>query len=570
MILIPKPLRMWHLNNFRKLSKWVTENKLPLLLALLFLLLTSPAVFAFISSKAYLNILGRMLFTTSVFLIPFYFFRNHLKSYVLFLSIFILLAPVAIFPIIEFNMIFMDDIMVLVYNTNKTEAWELLSPYLITIITCFIGIIFTLVIIYRVLPKHVHPKKALLTSLIALAIFLMVPAINLGATHYFKNIKRTLYGHYPFYLAYFGHKFYKDMKKINNYKGIAKTFNFHAYKKDTLKQRQIYILVIGETGRYDHWGINGYHRNTSPLLSHRKSLISFKNDITAGSYTVLSVPIIITRAKPLDFDPDWKEKSIISVFREAGFDTYWISDQFYGDDLGLTSMHLQEADHLVVLHGTIKNDYESHWDMELVDSLQKFVSNGPSKMFIVLHTMGSHFEYTKRYPPQYNVFRPSGENKNLSPSDPRNKTMLTNGYDNTILYTDAVLDSVISILNKKDMVGTMLYVADHGENLMDDNRQLFLHPPVPVSKYVAHVPLFIFTTPDYTKTYSQKVINLKDHINSKISSDDVFSTLCGMANINFPGWDSTQCISSPHFEERPRYIRTGIGDEDIVKYSEVH
>lgn len=145
--------------------------------------------------------------------------------------------------------------------------------------------------------------------------------------------------------------------------------------------------------------------------------------------------------------------------------------------------------------------------------------------------------------------------------------MLINGYDNTILYTDAVLDSFISVLNQKNVVGSLLYITDHGENLMDDSRHLFLHQPGPVTKYVAHVPLFIFTTEDYNKIYAQKVAYLKDHINSKISSADVFPSLCGMADITFPGWDSTRCISSPYFKESPRYILGGMNE--IVKYSDV-
>lgn len=557
-------------HRFQKSRRWIFIYRVPLLLALLFLLLTSPIIFYLIQLRLYEDIVWRVLFTISVFLIPFYFFRNHLKLYVLLPAIFILFTPIALFLIFEFKIIFKDSIMILVYNTNREEAWEFLSPYLFAIIICFISITLLIVLIYRLLPRRIPPQKALFTSSIAFFSFLIIPAINLGTTHYLRNLKSPLYSYYPFYLAYYGHKFYKDIKDINSYKNIVKTYDFHAYKKDSLKQRQIYILVIGETGRHDHWGINGYYRNTSPLLSHVKSLISFKDDITAGSYTTVSVPIIISRATPRNFNLDWKEKSIVSVFKEAGFETYWISDQFYGDDLGLISIHLHEADHLVVLHGTIMNDEKSHLDMELADSLQKFVDHGPSKMFIVIHTMGSHFEYTKRYPPKFNVFRPSGEGKNLSPSDPRNKTMLINGYDNAILYTDAVLDSVISILNQKDVVGSMLYVADHGENLMDDSRGLFLHPPFPVSKYVAHVPLFIFTTNSYNERYPPKIMNLKDHINSKVSSDDVFSTLCGMADIDFPGWDSTRCISSEYFQERPRYIRTGVGIGDVVKYSDIH
>lgn len=552
---------------FNDFKNWLWKYRLPFLLAVLFLLLTSPIYFYLIQFRMYFDIFWGVLFTTSIFLIPLYFFRNHLKLYFFLPVIFILFVPVALFPIIKFRNIFNDSIMMLVHNTNKQEAWELLRPYLISIIISFTSIIIILIFIYLLLPKRTTPKKAFLTSVVALILFLSAPAISMGVTHYMKHVKIMLYSHYPFYLGYFGHTFYKELQNVNDYSTAVKDFHFHAYKKDSLKQRQIYILVIGETGRYDHWGINGYYRNTSPLLSRVKSLLSYKNDITAGSFTEVSVPVIITRATPQTFDLVWKQKGIASVFNEAGFETYWITNQFYGDDRGMIAVHAREADHLLLLQKSSNVNGDPVWDMQVVDSFKKYMEQGPSKMFFVLHTMGSHFEYNKRYPPQYNVFKPSGEGRNLSPSNPANKAMLINGYDNSILYTDAVLDSIISIMNQKGIVGSMLYVADHGENLMDDSRQMFLHSPGTITRYVAHVPLFVFTTPDYDSVYAQKVDNLKKHVDSKISSDDVFATLCGMADISFPGWDSSRSISSPYFTEKPRFILAGINN--VVKFSDV-
>lgn len=503
------------MNYVPKLKGFVTKYRIPLSLIPLFLLLTSPIIIFQLDREFQLNVLAGVLFVTSVFLIPFYFFRNHLKLFLLLPAPFIFILPAILFTMLKFKIAFDDSIMMLVYNTNGEEASELLKPYLLKIIIGYICLILTVILFYKLLPKRIHPKKALLTSIVALLLFFTIPIVNFGITPYYKNLKTTCHIYYPFYLIYYGNHFYKDLQNIDNYARITKNFSFHACKKDRLSQRQVYILVIGETGRYDHWGINGYGRNTSPLLDTIKSLISFRNVITAGSFTEVSVPLIITLATPLDFNPAWREKGIVTVFKEAGFETYWITNQFYGNDKGMITVHARESDHLILLRKSISSYGKPIWDMELADSLQKMINTGPCNMFIVIHEMGGHFEYTKRYPPQFNKFRPSGEGKNLSPSDTSNKTMLINGYDNTILYTDAVLDSFISALNQKNIVGSLLYITDHGENLMDDSRHLFLHQPGLVTKYVAHVPLFIFTTEDYDKIYAQKVAYLKDHITVK-------------------------------------------------------
>ena len=37
--------------------------------------------------------------------------------------------------------------------------------------------------------------------------------------------------------------------------------------------REIHVLVIGESSRYDRWRLNGYERDTNPLLSQESNLV---------------------------------------------------------------------------------------------------------------------------------------------------------------------------------------------------------------------------------------------------------------------------------------------------------
>lgn len=109
---------------------------------------------------------------------------------------------------------------------------------------------------------------------------------------------------------------------------------------------------------------------------------------------------------------------------------------------------------------------------------------GHQKLFIVLHAYGSHFNYKERYPESMSVFKPD----NLTDAKYENKEYLMNAYDNTIRYTDGFLASLITLLQKMNSFSAMLYTSDHGEDIFDDNRKLFLHAsPVP-SYYQLHVP----------------------------------------------------------------------------------
>lgn len=58
-------------------------------------------------------------------------------------------------------------------------------------------------------------------------------------------------------------------------------------------------------------------------------------------------------------------------------------------------MHAREADHLILLRKSISSYGKPIWDTELADSLQKMINTGHCNMFIVIHEMGGHFEYTK-------------------------------------------------------------------------------------------------------------------------------------------------------------------------------
>lgn len=550
----------------QKLLCKITIYKVVLSPILLFLLLGMPDIIFNIELEKWIRILLGFFFVTSIFLIPVYFFRNHTRFYFLFLAIWILLAPIALFPILYFGVNFNKSIMMLVYNTNYNEAIELIRPYIFIISLAFICAVVLLLIIFKSIPASIKAKDSFHISVISFAFFLVIPLVSFNRGNYIRNMKATIYSYYPFYLFYYGYRFYNNLQKVEHYADNVKDFHFHAYKKDRLRQREAYIFVIGETSRYDHWGINGYNRNTSPYLSKESSLLSFKDVSTAGGFTEISVPMIITRATPSHPKLKWKEKSIVTVFHEAGFKTYWITDQVENGEI---MAHANEADKLIILQCSVYSTSNLHRDMELIDSLRKYIKSGPDKMFFVLHTLGSHFNYNERYPAQFNAFKPSGKGKIISPTNIHNKAMLINAYDNSILYTDAVLHRIISILSKNNIVGVMLYVSDHGENLLDDNRHLSLHAPNGLSSYIAHVPLFIYTTNAYNKIYTNKIISLKSHIDSKISSVDMFSTLCGIANITFPNLDSTRDIAGPYFRSRPRYILNGSNHSIIYKYSDL-
>ncbi len=315
-------------------------------------------------------------------------------------------------------------------------------------------------------------------------------------------------------------------------------FVFNA-KKEPLANSEIYIMVIGETSRRDHWTINGYHRNTSPNLSQNEKLISFKDVIAEWALTQKSVPIMLSQATISNFDRATTEKSIITAYKEAKFKTYWFTAQAFDRFAG--NIHIIANDADVVRYFVRK------YDAILLDAINNVfdeLKEKNEKLFIILHTKGSHFEFSKRYPPEFRKYPDSSE---LSW-----KEMLINRYDNTILYTDFFLSRLISILEAQNAVSAMLYVSDHGENLMDDDKKLQGHNFG--NQYDSPIPMFFWYSDEYERIYPQKVINAKKNIEKKLGTINVFHSLADMGNIQFDELDKQLSFFHYPMREEPRII----------------
>jgi glucan phosphoethanolaminetransferase (alkaline phosphatase superfamily) len=192
-----------------------------------------------------------------------------------------------------------------------------------------------------------------------------------------------------------------NVKKLY-YSSVLKNFQFHASKKDPLSDREIYVLIIGETSRYENWSINGYHRNTSPNLANNSEIISYSNVSISSTQTRTALPILFTRASVDKFDLIYREKSFLSAFKECDFKTYWISNQGR-----YSSPYVDEADKLIFLRSSIA--LETTYEGDMPPYLRKILDGNERKLLIVLHTLGSHHKYSHRYPDNFDLFKPSNK-----------------------------------------------------------------------------------------------------------------------------------------------------------------
>lgn len=331
-------------------------------------------------------------------------------------------------------------------------------------------------------------------------------------------------------------------------------FRFHARQSSGKHVPQTIIVVIGESSRFDRWSINGYARETNPYLSQEENLISFSNMITAVSATRLSVPIISTRKSAFQsLKPGFSEKSFLSAYKEAGFKTFWLSNQMsFGQFDTPTSVIAQEADVTQFLNLGGYTDGSS-FDQILLDPLQLALDDAAPNKLIVLHTLGNHWNYSHRYPKLYDKWQPSllGVNKPAF-TDLKNKEAINNSYDNSILYTDWFLARMILQLKEAGQLSALMYVSDHGQTLYDGSCNLAFHGHN--TDYEFHIPAFVWFSDSYAAQFPQKVAQLRRHQHAKLTTENVFHSLLDLVDIRYPDEHLERSVFSTRLRPQKRYV----------------
>ena len=353
---------------------------------------------------------------------------------------------------------------------------------------------------------------------------------------------------YPVNICYNLYLAFERNAASENYKEASRNFKFDARSEHSATAPEVYVMVVGETARAHNFSLYGYPRNTNPLLSKTPGIKAFPNVTTQSNTTHKSVPMLLSAASAEDFERLFHEKGILAAFKEAGFHTVFISNQLpnhsFIDFLG------EQADE----HYFLKKEDASqgnHYDEDLLQKLDEILPKADAsssahyhyryrKLFVVLHSYGSHFNYQERYPRSFAYFKPDSR----SEAKPENRRDLLNAYDNTIRYTDYILHGIIERLQKWEGVQTktdgvydqptsaMLYTSDHGENIFDDDRHLFLHAAPKASDYELHVPFIIWTSEGFSKQYPDILKALGENRSKQVQSSlSAFHTMLGIGGI---------------------------------------
>ena len=289
--------------------------------------------------------------------------------------------------------------------------------------------------------------------------------------------------------------------------------------------RELIVMVAGETARADRFSLNGYARETNPLLK-RENVVSYTNVWSCGTSTAVSLPCEFSLMGRNNYDKSEARhtENLLDVLKRVGVNVLWRDNN--SSSKGVASRIAKQNFKDPAINPECDEECR---DTGMLADLQTYINAQPQgDIFIVLHQMGSHGPaYYRRYPKQFERFTPVCKTNQLENCT---KEEISNTYDNTILYTDYFLSKVIDLLknNADTFETTLFYVSDHGESLGENGLYLHGMPYFLAPEEQTHIPLIIWADENNADI---DIATLRRHRNDKYTHDNIFHTVLGLLKI---------------------------------------
>lgn len=404
------------------------------------------------------------------------------------------------------DMSFSDGILQATLETRPDIVYDLISLPLVLFIVGVIIVIWFLLQLYNKITVPRFNIYLLLLAVIGISGFYVLESVR-------NNIVKS---RLPFNLFYELSSYSSSEKKV--YKTPPK---FIKHVNNDLK----IVFVLGESVRADHLQINGYVRQTTPMLMRKRNVVSFKNAYTPLTYTGISVPQILSN-KHFNAIDNTASYSLVDVLNNSNLKTCWIGNQTPEKSYE-TFIENSKRKHLIDPFHSIYS-FNKKYDFDLLPLFEKeFLKND----FILLHMIGSHCYYNNRYDTNTAKFKPTIKSKYV----PSNTTQeMINSYDNTIVYLDSFLSNMIAFLEEKDENVLLIYVSDHGEFLGENGK--WLHAQKGPFRTSQNPAVLFWYSKKFSQKYGHKIKAIQDHKNEIFPLTKVYHTVLDAYGVDNALW----------------------------------
>jgi heptose-I-phosphate ethanolaminephosphotransferase len=439
------------------------------------------------------------------------------------------------------------------YETNISESIGFLgSPMAIPLIlgASIAAVVFVwLVVSQKPLPKLKKGtsvrRKFLLPLIIVSLLLFLIPGSN-------------LLEEYPVNLFYDNYRYLDEKQEGKKY-----LITEYKYKPDSNfknKNGEVFVLIIGEAGRRASLSAYGYEKETSPFLDrfnkeHPENVTIFKDAVSASAYTRATVLPILSPLNIEEIDMILSKPSLSKIFKGAGCDTLYVTTRPEYPRRNTVSIFQDDAEKVYYLSSLRDKKY----DEATLPVINNFINKTGTKKLIILHLMGSHINYQFQYPKEFKFFN-SG--------DP-----WLDAYNDTIRYSDYIIQQVVDIVMAYDKPGIVLYASDHGENLNDFGDENFGHGTRELTKFELEIPFIVYFNDSFLSQHDKQAGNIRSLNNRRISQDNISHTFLGLSEIkDHDFYRNYQDLSSESFKEQRRFVsdeNMNFYDYDKMKFPQI-
>ena len=254
--------------------------------------------------------------------------------------------------------------------------------------------------------------------------------------------------------------------------------------------KETYVIIIGESANARHFGCYGYGRATTEFTDRLGAeMIRVPGVHAPFAQTIPALEKVLTFADNGHAELVYAKGSIIDYFNDAGFRTYWYSNQYALDDTALTAMTSHAAVSKCFNFSGMKRFEKAGLDGDMLPDIRKLLANDDPRKVVFVHLIGSHSAYVNRYPDGFRNFEGQAPGRDLPPE----KLQFLNAYDNSIRYTDWFVAELVEALRERQGAAYLLYFSDHGEDIYDSTEARIMGHSQLANEPMTAVPFLLWT-----------------------------------------------------------------------------
>ncbi|MFY0727512.1 phosphoethanolamine transferase CptA [Pseudomonas sp. NFX15] len=453
---------------------------------------------------------------------------------------------------------FSQSVIFIMFESNVSEAGEYMTQYFAWwMVPAFLAhTAFSYFLWTRLRPVYLPRGKALVAATALVFAVVAYPLIKQtqrtgSFAAGFEKFETRIEPAVPWQMAVAYHRYLDTLAGMQDMlKSASKIPPLHNLKDAMANEPATLVLVIGESTNRQRMSLYGYPRKTTPELDKLKGQLDvFDNVITPRPYTIEALQQVLTFADEESPDLYLSTPSLVSMMKQAGYKTFWITNQqtMTKRNTMLTTFS-EQADEQVYLNNN-RNQNAAQYDGDVIEPFNKALADAAPRKLIVVHLLGTHMSYQYRYPSDFDKF----QDREGVPAGIRDDQLPTyNSYDNAVLYNDFVVSSLIKDYAKSDPNGFLLYLSDHGEDVFDSvgHSTLGRNENKPTAPMYT-IPFMAWASPKWRETHYW---NLAGDLSRPYSSSHLIHTWADLAGLSFDELDRSKSVVSDSFKARPLMI----------------